>query len=155
MANGRFIRPNHLTPPHSANRFAASALYFAPAPEVPETKRRHAAPAIPEIDPAPAPAPAPAVAECLLIDRQSGRTFKVAAPSGVIGRERGKVDVALTDPNISRRHAELKYDGRYWHIVDLRSTNGTLVNDIDIDECILHSGDLITVGLTNLEFREN
>ena len=102
-----------------------------------------------------APAPAPAVAECLLIDRQSGRTFKVAAPSGVIGRERGKVDVALTDPNISRRHAELKYDGRYWHIVDLRSTNGTLVNDIDIDEVVLHNGDLITVGLTNLEFREN
>ena len=130
-------------------------LDFAPAPEVPETKRRHAAPAIPEIDPAPAPAPAPAVAECLLIDRQSGRTFKVAAPSGVIGRERGKVDVALTDPNISRRHAELKYDGRYWHIVDLRSTNGTLVNDIDIDEVVLHNGDLITVGLTNLEFREN
>ena len=113
-------------------------LDFAPAPEVPA-----------------APAPAPAVAECLLIDRQSGRTFKVAAPSGVIGRERGKVDVALTDPNISRRHAELKYDGRYWHIVDLRSTNGTLVNDIDIDEVVLHNGDLITVGLTNLEFREN
>ena len=29
------------------------------------------------------------------------------------------------------------------------------MNDIDIDEVVLHNGDLITVGLTNLEFREN
>jgi len=40
-------------------------------------------------------------------------------------------------------------------IIDLHSTNGTLVNDIDIDECILRDGDLVTVGLVNLEFREN
>ena len=64
-------------------------------------------------------------------------------------------DVVLRDPNVSRRHAELRYDGRRWHIADLRSTNGTLVNDIDVDEIILHDGDLITVGLVNLEFREN
>ena len=128
--------------------------------EIPQTQRRS--------DPVDAPVgrhaahaartPEPVVeaeASSLLIDRQTGRTYKVTAPSSIIGRERSQADVVLADPNISRRHAEIKFDGRFWHIVDLRSTNGTLVNDIDIDECILHSGDLITVGLTNLEFREN
>ena len=77
------------------------------------------------------------------------------APSFVIGRERSQADVVLHDPNVSRRHAEVSFDGRSWHIIDLHSTNGTLVNDIDIDECILRDGDLVTVGLVNLEFREN
>lgn len=98
--------------------------------------------------------PAPA-ATCLLIDRQTGRTFTGVAPSTIIGRERSQAGIVLRDPNVSRRHAELRFDGREWHIVDLRSTNGTLVNDVDVDECVLRDGDLLTLGLVNLEFREN
>jgi hypothetical protein len=30
-----------------------------------------------------------------------------------------------------------------------------MVNDIDVDSCVLRDGDLITVGLMNLEFRRN
>lgn len=137
-----------------------SALDFAAAPKVPQTQRRASAADLPALAPVaadelvPPQVPAP-VATALLIDRQTGRTFSFAAPSAIIGRERNQASVVLTDPNISRRHAELKYDGRYWHIIDLRSTNGTLVNDVDVDECVLHDGDLVTVGLTNLEFREN
>lgn len=144
-----------------------SPFDLASTPEIPQTQRRaepaapvapvgrHAAhiAAVPVIDvPEPAPAPAPAA---LLVDRQTGRTYKVAAPASVIGRERATADVVLTDPNISRRHAELKLDGGDWHIIDLRSTNGTFVNDVEVDECIVRNGDLITVGLTNLEFRES
>ena len=71
-----------------------------------------------------------------------------------MGRERTPGGIVLRDPNVSRRHAELSYDGSSWHLRDLGSTNGTLVNDTDVDSCILHDGDLITVGLMNLEFRE-
>lgn len=94
-------------------------------------------------------------ASCLLIDRQTGRTFTGRAPLAVIGRERSQADVVLRDPNVSRRHAQLTFDGRDWRITDLNSTNGTLVNDVDVSECVLRDGDLITVGLVNLEFREN
>lgn len=96
-----------------------------------------------------------ASASCLLIDRQTGRTFTGRAPSAVIGRERSQADVVLRDPNVSRRHAQLTFDGRDWRITDLNSTNGTLVNDVDVSDCVLRDGDLITVGLVNLEFREN
>lgn len=99
--------------------------------------------------------PATPAATCLLIDRQTGRTFTGVAPSTIIGRERSQAGIVLRDPNVSRRHAELRFDGREWHIVDLRSTNGTLVNDVDVDECVLRDGDLLTLGLVNLEFREN
>ena len=98
--------------------------------------------------------PAAPAATCLLIDRQTGRTFTGTAPSTIVGRERSQCGIVLRDPNVSRRHAELRYDGRDWHIIDLRSTNGTLVNDVDVDECVLRDGDLLTLGLVNLEFRE-
>ena len=98
---------------------------------------------------------APANPTFLLIDRQSGRTYSGTAPVAVVGRERSQADIVLHDPNVSRKHAELRFDGQNWHIHDLRSTNGTLVNDVDVDECILKDGDLLTVGLMNLEFREN
>lgn len=129
---------------------------------VPQTQRR----SVPLVDlrrgvgdvaatPEPAPEPEPQVATCLLIDRQSGRTYTASAPSTIVGRERSQAGVVLRDPNVSRRHAELSFDGRDWHIADLGSTNGTLVNDVDVRECVLRDGDLITLGLTNLEFREN
>lgn len=133
----------------------------APAPQtkrrnVPLVDPRHAARAGAEYDAANmssrAGAPAPQ-ATCLLIDRQTGRTFTGTAPSTVIGRERSQAQIVLRDPNVSRRHAELCFDGRNWSVTDLNSTNGTLVNDVDVKDCVLRDGDLITVGLVNLEFR--
>lgn len=129
---------------------AAAAAQPQPAAQpAPQTVR--VAPAVP----APAPAAPAAPATCLLIDRQSGRTYTAAAPRTIVGRERTPGGVVLHDPNVSRSHAELSHDGQGWRIRDLNSTNGTLVNDVDVDECPLRDGDLITLGLTNLEFREN
>lgn len=92
---------------------------------------------------------------CLLIDHQTGKTYTAHAPATVMGRERMAGSIVLRDPNVSRRHAKISYDGRVWHISDLGSTNGTLVNNVDVDSVALRSGDMITVGLTNLEFRES
>lgn len=141
----------------------ASAPLVAPAPvpgavPVPQTQLKNVPlVGMPQTVPAAAPAAQPAAptASCMLIDRQTGRTYTVGAPTAVIGRERAHAQVVLRDPNVSREHARLSYDGRNWNITDLNSTNGTLVNDVDIRECSLRDGDLITLGLVNLEFREN
>ena len=132
---------------------------------VPQTQRRSVPlvnmrammdPAAQDADQAPVGQPvAEQAATCLLIDRQTGRTFTAKAPATIIGRERSRAGIVLRDPNVSRAHAELSFDGRDWRITDLNSTNGTLVNDVDIKECTLRDGDLITLGLVNLEFREN
>lgn len=139
----------------------------APAPEPPAPRHgRHAAHAAQPADvpvtqrrptPAPAQKAAPQPAQpvtALLVDRETGRTYLATAPATPVGRGRAEGSIVLHDPNVSRRHAELTYDGRSWHITDLNSTNGTLVNDVDVDTCVLQDGDLITMGLTNLEFRE-
>ena len=137
-------------------------------PEVPEVTGAPAQIAVPAAKPHPihniqdstaGAAPIPIVeaepVTCLLIDRQSGRTYVGTAPKSIIGRERTAKGIVLHDPNVSRRHAELSFDGSIWRIHDLNSTNGTLVNDIDVDTSVLRDGDIITLGLLNLEFRES
>lgn len=104
----------------------------------------------PEPEPEPEPEPLPS---CTLVNLGSGQVFHIDSGYAPIGRERSGGSVVLSDPNVSRRHAELVYDGTSWHIRDLNSTNGTLVNDLDVSEARLFDGDVLTIGLTNLEFR--
>ncbi len=96
---------------------------------------------------------APAKPVCSLLDLESGRTYRITSSSAIIGRENIAGGVVVKDPNASRRHAELTFDGARWAVRDLGSTNGTLVNDVDVPEAYLRDGDVLTIGLTNLEFR--
>lgn len=137
-----------------ASAAPVAATPVAAVPSVPNVTPAVAAPQTVRVaQPTAAPAAAPITA--LLIDRTSGRTYTVQAPRTVLGRERNAGGIVLHDPNVSRAHAEITFDGRGWNLRDLNSTNGTLVNDTDVTTCALRDGDLITLGLTNLEFREN
>jgi len=122
-----------------------------------------------EPDAEPAPQPAPVTAEgtpassqgsvgtgagtCTLVNLQTGQTFDISNPKASIGRVTVENGVVLRDPNVSRIHAELEFDGTAWAIRDLNSTNGTLVNGKDVSMAVLHSGDILTIGLTDLEFQ--
>jgi hypothetical protein len=69
----------------------------------------------------------------------------------VLGRSRD-CDITLEDPNVSRRHAEVRHeDGAYW-IVDLGSTNGVVVNGKRVDRARLEPDDAILMGTTELRF---
>jgi pSer/pThr/pTyr-binding forkhead associated (FHA) protein len=70
----------------------------------------------------------------------------------VIGRLAGS-EIEIQDTGASRRHAEIRRKGEDFVIVDLGSTNGTLVNDSPVAEYTLEDGDRITIGRTVLEFR--
>lgn len=80
-----------------------------------------------------------------------GRRTVVEADPFTIGRSRD-CDLTIDDPNISRRHAELRRAGDGWRIADLGSTNGVKVNRRRVDEAALRSGDRVTLGLTDLDF---
>jgi len=60
--------------------------------------------------------------------------------------------IVLSDPNVSRRHAEIRRRGSEVVVVDLRSTNGTRVNGVPIRERALEDGDDVTVGTTTIRF---
>ena len=63
-----------------------------------------------------------------------------------------KCDVVLSDPNASRRHAEVRWDGRGYVLHDLGSMNGTFLNGQQVTEPMpLSPGDVITVGTTPIE----
>jgi pSer/pThr/pTyr-binding forkhead associated (FHA) protein len=68
----------------------------------------------------------------------------------VLGRAAG-CDLVLDDPEVSRRHAVLRVHGPGAEIEDLDSTNGTFVNDQEIEgPTSIGPGDLIRVGRTRL-----
>lgn len=68
-----------------------------------------------------------------------------------------EIDLAEHDRGIaSRNHAQIQRDGDSYILIDLGSTNGTLVNGVRIDAHVpqrLRQGDRIKVGEVELEFR--
>lgn len=80
-----------------------------------------------------------------------GRRVGIADEIVTIGRL-PECAIALDDPNVSRRHAQIRREGLDVVIVDLGSTNGTKVNGVIVREHRLLPGDTITVGTTTLRF---
>jgi pSer/pThr/pTyr-binding forkhead associated (FHA) protein len=89
----------------------------------------------------------------LVEDGSVVKEFSLEGERMVIGRLEGS-DVQISDPGASRRHAEVRRDGNDYVLVDLGSTNGTLVNEAPVSEHTLEEGDRITIGRTVLEFRK-
>ena len=69
-----------------------------------------------------------------------------------IGRQATN-DIVLSDPNVSRRHAELRRNDDHWILVDLGSTNGSLVNGKLAQEQRLTDGDRLGFGSSELVFQ--
>jgi hypothetical protein len=77
----------------------------------------------------------------------------VVGPTGVtVGRSR-QCDVVLSDPNVSRQHAEIRPRGGSWVVSDMGSTNGSTLNGRRIDGPeVLKPGDEIEVGTSVMRF---
>jgi len=83
-----------------------------------------------------------------------GRTEVLGSAGAVLGRSRD-ADVMLEDPNVSRRHAELRPSGGSWTVRDLGSTNGVKVNGRRVDPArpqSLKRGDVIELGTSRVTF---
>jgi FHA domain-containing protein len=63
--------------------------------------------------------------------------------------------VALSDPQVSRHHAQLRRSPEGYRVVDLGSTNGTTVNGTAVADHLLRDGDTIGVGNTEIRFEES
>ncbi|MBN1769907.1 MAG: GGDEF domain-containing protein [Deltaproteobacteria bacterium] len=69
----------------------------------------------------------------------------------VLGRDPG-CDVVLNDGGVSWRHARIEDRGDAWGVVDLGSTNGTVVRGQQARDTILAAGDTVMLGRTVLRF---
>ena len=69
----------------------------------------------------------------------------------VLGRSKD-ADLQVIDPNVSRRHAELRQEGATYWLVDLDSTNGVEVKGKRVKRLKLEDGTRFTIGSTEITF---
>jgi Protein of unknown function (DUF3662)/Inner membrane component of T3SS, cytoplasmic domain len=121
-------------PPGAPATAAAGAtmIYKAPPPE-PEDEQD-----------------APEAEASLTID---GEEHQLHGHPVVLGRAKDS-DIRLSDPNVSRRHAEVRPDGLGWTVVDLDSTNGIEVDGKRVKELALTDGAHFTIGTTEVSFSQ-
>jgi FhaA, N-terminal domain/FHA domain len=100
---------------------------------------------------APAPAAAPAVARAALTF--AGQRHELSASRSVLGRSKD-CDIPVPDPNVSRRHAEVRQDGSGYVLVDLESTNGVEVEGRRVKQLKLEDGTTFTIGSTKIVFSQ-
>jgi hypothetical protein len=82
-----------------------------------------------------------------------GHVFALSPESMTsIGRARAN-DIVLDDVAVSSQHCRIRPDDGQFIVHDLRSTNGTFVNDHRVTRSHLRSGDVLKIGETIFQFR--
>ncbi|MBX7147467.1 sigma 54-interacting transcriptional regulator [bacterium] len=88
----------------------------------------------------------------VLDEAGSVREVKILKNKITIGSREG-VDVLLKDDYVSGKHCELKFTSSGIFLTDLKSTNGTYVNDTRVGDIGLKPDDIIRIGETKLTIR--
>jgi pSer/pThr/pTyr-binding forkhead associated (FHA) protein len=70
----------------------------------------------------------------------------------LIGRSQ-KCLVRLTEPAASRNHCTILKTPEGWLLMDLQSSNGTILNGVRITESPLKTGDVIRIGNAEMSFK--
>jgi len=74
-----------------------------------------------------------------------GKRYELTKETTIIGRG-SEADVIIEKESVSRRHARVMRQGGKYVVEDLKSTNGTYLNDLPITEGVLQDGDFLKVG---------
>lgn len=80
-----------------------------------------------------------------------GKRVRLGMAAFEIGRS-PKNDLSIDQESASRHHARITFDGTFYWIQDLQSTNGTFVNDGLVREHKLRDGDQVRIGRSILKF---
>jgi gas vesicle protein len=80
----------------------------------------------------------------------TGKEMLIGKDGLIIGRNEG--NLILNENIVSRKHAFIYNQDDTYFIEDLKSTNGTYINNYRITKSVLKPGDLIKIGNTKLQF---
>ncbi|HST18271.1 MAG TPA: DUF3662 and FHA domain-containing protein [Gaiellaceae bacterium] len=108
------------------------------------------APPVPQPTEAAAPIDLGIEEEIAVLSWDGGRR-EVTKERAVLGRSKD-ADIQVDDPNVSRRHAELRREGSAYWLVDLDSTNGIEVRGKRVKRLKLEDGSRFTIGSTEVTF---
>jgi Protein of unknown function (DUF3662)/FHA domain len=139
-------RPRPEDPP-SQSAVGATMVYKAPPPEeAEEVEQVEEVEEVEEVEPAELPYP---IASLTIGDD----VHELPGHPVVLGRSKDS-DIRLVDPNVSRRHAEIRPTLEGFTIVDLDSTNGIEVDGKRVKELELTDGARFTLGTTEVSFAQ-
>ncbi|HSY49887.1 MAG TPA: FHA domain-containing serine/threonine-protein kinase [Thermoanaerobaculia bacterium] len=102
----------------------------------------------PTIRPIPAMAANAAAAQrwqLVHVKPEANEKHALQGDSIMVGRDR-TCSVVLAHPAVSRRHARITMNGGSCTLEDLKSANGTYVNNTRIDKAVLKPGDVVRFG---------
>ncbi len=80
--------------------------------------------------------------------QMAGRSYLFHQVVTTIGRTNGN-DLIISGRTVSRRHAQLWFEGGRWYLADMQSANGTLINNMRLQPnqaAALNDGDVINFG---------
>lgn len=89
------------------------------------------------------------------IDGDEERCFVLDESPYIIGKLSGKANGILTDSRVSRVHAAIREDSGQYYISDLNSTNGTFINDQQLngtETVLLHHMDKVRMASVEMVF---
>src|SRR4051812_22700216 len=89
-----------------------------------------------------------------LVDLTGHTVAAVPAGTAIVVGRATECDVTLTDPTISRRHAEVRAEHGAIAVRDLGSRNGTFRNGKRVDSARVKLGEAITFGALTLRVAE-
>ncbi len=82
----------------------------------------------------------------------ANQEIELTADAMTVGRG-SSCQIQVTDAGVSSKHAKVWCENNQFYVMDLGSTNGTYVNDKDVDREALADGDVVTFGMTKAEFK--
>ncbi len=124
---------------------AYGATYDAPAADEGPATQGYRAPDLHD-------APTGTATATLSLEDGSGRQFQLRDGANVVGRGQD-AHFRLPDTGVSRRHFEVRWDGRVATLSDLGSTNGTTVNGSPVQDWQLADGDVVRAGHSEILVR--
>ncbi|GCE26219.1 ABC transporter ATP-binding protein [Dictyobacter alpinus] len=75
----------------------------------------------------------------------AGKTYSITKPITNMGREPGN-DIVISDPSVSRHHAQIMWNGNVWSIKKTAPQNTILLNQREINQSPLNDRDTISLG---------
>lgn len=82
---------------------------------------------------------------------QLGRKWELGHGKMTIGRDTGN-DIVIPKNAVSRKHAQISFDGNMRVLTDLQSTNGSYLNGRQVISAPLNQGDQVKIGGTIFKY---
>jgi hypothetical protein len=81
-----------------------------------------------------------------------GQDYRIFPGRNIVGTA-ADCEVVLTDPYLSSKHCAIRFEDGQYILVDLDSTNGTMVNGTRTSKIDLIDNDVVQLGKTELKFK--